>query len=63
MKKKTYTICAKLGIEVTTTVNAESYEDALEQARKLKADDYVTIPDTCWQDGDVEKISFISEDD
>ncbi len=63
MKKKAFTICAKLGIEVTTTINAESYEDALAQAQKLSVTDFLTIPENCWQDGGVDKISFISEDD
>ena len=63
MKKKVFTIRAKLGIEVSTTINAESYKDALLQARKLIVTDFVTIPDNCWQDGGIDKISFISEDD
>ncbi len=63
MKEKAFTISAKLGIEVSTTINAESYEDALAQARKLSVTDFVTIPDNCWQDGEIDKISFISEDD
>ena len=52
-----------MGIEVTTTVKAESYEDAIAQVRKLKADDFVTIPLNSWMDGDIDKIAFISEDD
>ena len=63
MKKKVFTVSAKLEIEVSTTINAESYEDALAQARKLRADDFVTIPNNCWMDGGIDKISFISEDD
>lgn len=61
-QQKTFTISAKLSIEVTTTVRAKTYEEAIAQARQLRADDFVTIPDRCWFDGDVDKISFISED-
>lgn len=63
MKKKSFTISAKLGIEVTTTIKADNYEDAIAQARELRADDFITIPNNCWMDGDIDKISFISEDD
>ncbi len=62
-KQKTFTICAKLGIEVTTAVKAENYEEAIAQARQLRADDFVNLPDNCWMNGDVDKIAFISEDD
>ncbi len=62
-KQKTYTISAKLGIGVTTTVRAESYEEAIAQAKQLRANDFVSIPNNCWMDGDVDKIEFISEDD
>ena len=62
MKIKDFTISAKLGIEVTRTIKAENYEDAIAQARKLSADDFVTIPANCWMDGDIDKIIFIGED-
>ena len=62
-KNKTFTIAAKLGIEVTTTIKAENYEEAIAIAQDLEADDFVTIPLNCWQDGDIDKIVFISQDD
>ena len=61
-KNKTFTISAKLGIEITTTIKAESYEEAIAEAKKMRADDFVTIPPNCWIDGGIEKIAFISED-
>lgn len=62
-KQKTFTISAKLGVEVTTTIKAKNYEEAITQARQLQATDFVTIPDNCWMDGGIDKISFIGEDD
>ena len=62
-KNKSFTISAKLGIEVTTTIKAESYEEALTEAMKMEADDFVTIPPNCWVGGNIDKITFISQDD
>ena len=62
MKQKTFTVSARLNVEVSTTVKAESYEEVLPMVRKLRADDFVTIPSNCWMDGDIDKITFISED-
>lgn len=63
MKEKTYTICARLNIEVTTEVKANSYEEAAIEAKQLRASDFVSIPVGAWQDGGIEKILFISEND
>ena len=62
-KNKMLTIAAKLGIEVTMTIKAESYEEAIKKARKLRADDFVTISPNCWIDGDIDKILFISQEE
>ena len=62
-KNKTFTISAKLGIEVTATIKAESYEEAIAQVKAMRADDFVSIPPNCWMDGDIDKITFISQDD
>uniref|UniRef100_A0A6M3L3K1 Uncharacterized protein n=1 Tax=viral metagenome TaxID=1070528 RepID=A0A6M3L3K1_9ZZZZ len=60
---KNFTISAKLDIEVTHDIKAENYEDAIEQAHKMSAADFVEIPHNCWMDGNIEKITFISEQD
>ena len=62
-KNQTFTIAAKLGIEVTTTIKAESYEEAIAEAKKMRADDFVTIPPNCWMDGDIDKIVFICQEE
>ena len=64
VKEKTFTIGAKLSIEVTTSIRAKDYEDAIVQARNLRANDFVIVPPSnCWIDGDIDKITFISEDE
>jgi len=40
---KTFQVSAKLNLFVTNEVKAETLEEALEQARKLKEQDFVTI--------------------
>jgi hypothetical protein len=40
----TYNVYARLNLEVSVEIQAQSLEEALEQARKLKEVDFVDIP-------------------
>ena len=40
---KTFQVSAKLNLFVTNEVKAETLEEALEQARKMKEQDFITI--------------------
>jgi len=40
---KTFNVSAKLDLFVTAEVKAETLEEALEQARKMKEQDFITI--------------------
>jgi hypothetical protein len=61
-KLKKFTVGGKLNLTVGVEINAESLEDALAQARRLKAKDFVEINGE-WMDGDLENINSVWEND
>ena len=56
-KNITYSVMAKLKLEVTVPVTAPSLEEAIAKARELKETDFVTI-DGDYMDGDIKIIGL-----
>ena len=59
-KLNTYQVCAVVELEIGITINAESFEDALEKAKKLRETDFVK-PLGEYSDGAMEISSVFDE--